>query len=125
MSIVLDGLELPNDLFWADEFDWSPLSQKESRSITGALIIESGVMTGGRPITLAGSDTSAWIARSALQQLYGLLANNAEMVLQLNGVSRNVRFNHGQTPIKAQPVVDYAAPAADDHYTITIRLIEV
>ncbi len=56
--MILDTLTLPTDLIWIDEFDWTPVQQTQTYSITGALIIESGVKKAGREITLSGDNSS-------------------------------------------------------------------
>jgi hypothetical protein len=124
MSITLDAITLPDDLIWTDEFAWSPLQQSKTYSLTGALILETGAMQAGRPITLAGSDDAAWITRAALKTLYAKLTTTASMSLALNdGRVFTVAFNHDDKPIEARPVFDYSTPADDDFYTLTLKLI--
>jgi len=40
MAITLDGLDLPADLEWQDEFDWQPIAHSSERSLTGKMLIE-------------------------------------------------------------------------------------
>ena len=56
-------LELPDQLRWTDEHDWSPLAQASPQySLGGAVIVQQGSKLAGRPspwavrITTTGSD---------------------------------------------------------------------
>lgn len=123
--MILDTLTLPTDLLWVNEFDWTPVQQTQSRSITGALIVESGIKTKGQSITLAGDNTSGMIALSDLKLLQAKL-NNTSMVLTLNDARTfNVIFDHTKTPIEAKQQIDYSDPSDADFYTLKINLITV
>lgn len=51
-------------LQWTDEFGWSPVDQATAYSTTGALLVDVALKQSGRPITLVGTDTAAWITRA-------------------------------------------------------------
>jgi hypothetical protein len=122
----LDDLTLPEDLLWMDEFDWTPVEQSQSYSITGALIIETGTKQAGRPITLSGGQDFGVIDRAALKLLSAKLSTNSPMVLTLNDQRVfNVIFNHTKNPIEAKPWIDYSTPDDADFYTLKISLIAV
>jgi len=126
MSISLGAVTLPSDLIWTDEFDWSPIQQSEAYTLTGALVIESGKMLAGRPITLAGSETSAWASRATVKALYALLDTNPTLTLTLNDARTfSVKFKHGAQPIQAKPIIDYNNPDDSDIYALTIKLLTV
>jgi len=126
MAITLDALTLPNDLIWSDEFDWSPIQQTESYTLTGALVVESGKMLAGRPITLAGDEKSAWATRAQVNALYALLDTDPTMLLTLHdGRTFNVKFKHAGQPVQAKPVIDYNNPDDSDWYTLTLKLFTV
>ena len=118
ITLTLDSevLELPEDLIWANEFQWSPVSQSTGRSITGALLVDVGTRIGGRQIMLRGSEDSAWILRSGLATLEAWAAlPGQQFTLTHNGVARTVIFDHGtaeeSNAIKqVQPVVDFSNP---------------
>jgi len=126
MSISLDEIELPEDLIWVDEFDWTPVQQKGEFTLTGALIIEIGIKQAGQPMTLVGGENSAWISRAVLKSLRDKLTAPTPLTLTLNdGSTHSVIFNHAGNPIDAKPVIDFNNPADDDVYSLTLRFLKV
>ena len=124
--MILDTLTLPTDLIWIDEFDWTPVQQTQTYSITGALIIESGVKKAGREITLSGDNSSGLISRADLKILETKLIKTGSLVLTLNDARTfNVIFNHAKKPIEAKPWIDYSNPIDSDYYTLKINLLAV
>ena len=132
MSITLsDGtttLNLNPDLFWADE-DYSPVEQTADPTLTGALVIQAGALTAGRPITLQPEDEkSAWMPFSVVEQLRNWAAVPLkQMTLTIRGVSRTVIFRHqdGAKGLSAAPVAHRRDVDADDQYLCTIRFMEI
>lgn len=124
-------LQLDPDLQWVDEFGWSEIEESEERGLTGALIIDIGVKSGGRPITLAPPDDgSAWMPRATISQLQLWEKVPAlTMTLQLRGTSYQVRFRRTDgAPIEAEPhefVADPLPGGRGDWYLTTLRFIEV
>ena len=126
MTITLDALTLPPDLLWADEFDWTPIESSQEYAVTGALVVDTATRQAGRPITLEGGDDRAWLDRATLQQLYALTTPaDRQMVLVLNGVTRDVIFRPGADPLSARPIFPLANPQNDLAYVVTLRLTEV
>lgn len=122
----IDTLTLPTDLLWIDEFDWTPVQQTQAYSITGALIIESGVKQAGREITLSGDNVSGLISRADLKTLESKLTKTPPLVLTLNDARTfNVIFNHAKKPIEAKPWIDYSDVDNADLYTLKINLLAV
>lgn len=98
-------LALSDRLDWTDEFDWHPVEQATAYSTTGALLIDVATRLAGRPITLQGTDTQAWMSRAAMQQLAAWAAiPGAQFELVLRGSERQVVFDHAQGGFTAQPV---------------------
>ena len=124
--MTLDTLTLPDDLVWADEFDWTPVKQTLTEAVDGSLIVETGLRLQGRPITLVGAADSGWILRGTLKALYALAQTASPRTLVLNDSrSFTVIFRHGEKPIEAAPVISFANPGDDDAYTLTVRLLQV
>lgn len=125
-------LELPEDLLWTNEFRWSRVSQSVERSVTGALLLDVSTRTGGRQITLAGKEDSAWIQRSGLQTLEAWAElPGQQFTLTHNGVARTVIFDHGtaeeSNAIKQlEPVIPYSDPEPGDNYcSLELSFLEV
>ena len=94
MSILLDGIALPDDLIWIDEYDHTPITQTVSKAVDGSLIIEAATQAKGRPITLKGDENAAWIDRTALEKLRGMPEADVSKVLgfiiELESGSRSI-----------------------------------
>lgn len=130
ISLAVSGttLSLHEDLYWADEFDWHPVEQTMTRTITGASVIQVAERLDGRPITLQPEDEqSAWMTRDAVEQLRNWAAvPDLTATLTLRGTSYLVRFRHHEgSPIEARPVVHYNTVDDADFYLVTVRLMEV
>ena len=124
--ITLDAIELPDDLVWSDEFTWTPGLQTTSYTLTGALIVETGIKLAGRTITLTGSADAAWIDRGTLLDLQAKLTDTSAMTLTLHDSRAfQVVFDHGQKPLEAAPIIDYSTSESTDWYSLTLRLLQV
>lgn len=124
--ITLGALTLPADLLWSDEFDWTPIQQSKAYTLTGALVIESGKMLAGRPITLTGGQDYAWANRATIKSLYALLDTDPTLTLTLNDARAfSVKFAHDGQPIQAKQRIDFNNPDDSDYYTLTLKLITV
>jgi hypothetical protein len=125
-TLILDGLSLPADLLWVDEFDWTPTEQTETRTLTGALVFETAQKIAGRPITLAGTRESGWATKAQVDAVFAKLSNTTVMVLAMpNGATFNVKFRNKDKPIESKPIMDYRVMEVDDFYDLTIRLMTV
>ena len=96
---------LSDRLHWSDEYDWSPVQQSTEYSTEGALLVDVAVKLAGRPITLEGSDTAAWLSRAVCDTLQAWAAlPGIELTLVVRGVAHNVMFDHAQKGFTAQPI---------------------
>ncbi|TNH91150.1 hypothetical protein CF139_05070 [Aeromonas hydrophila] len=124
--IKLAGIELPDDLDWGDEFEWDPVGQVITSTLTGALVVEEVAQSEGRPITLQ-SDGESWVRREVVLALYSLVSTlSTPMQLELNGRIFTVlwrRENGGG--FVAKQLYRIADPDNQFPYEITLRLIEV
>jgi len=131
MISITDGttaLELPGDLAWVDEYEWSPVaSSAASYSLTGALLVVRATRQTGRPITLRGDANRAWITRAEVAQLTQWRDNASQtLTLTLRGETRAVAFRHFDEPtIEADPAVFFGDPISTDPYRATLKLMEV
>lgn len=132
MSITLsDGtttVTLHPDLYWQDEYNWQPVVQSVTKTITGAVVVQSAALQAGRNITLTPEDDqSAWMAKSVVDQLrnWASVAGKT-LTLTLRGVSRTVIFRHHDGgAMEATPVVFFSDADSNDWYRVTLRFMEV
>lgn len=138
--ITLDGLELPGDLVFADEYEWCEVERKTEYSLTGALIVQESTKLAGRPITLSarqealhkkrlinetGGYGHIWISRSTLDDLISKANTPAlEMTLVLpDDQTFTVMFR--EEGISAQPLYHIMPHEDADPYYVVIKLITV
>lgn len=125
------SLELPQDLLWTDEFSWSAVAQSTQRGIDGHLIVDAMERVGGRPITLMGDGTSAWITRADLLTLKAWVAiPGQEFELDVRGQVWTVIVDHGDAEegraMGSTPVVDFSDMEDGDYYcSLVLRFIEI
>jgi hypothetical protein len=118
---------LPDDLLWTDRHTWSPVEQSVATSITGAGIVDIGTRINGRSITLAGSESSAWMAYTLIDQLKAwAVMPGITLVLTIAGTPYSVIFRHHDAPaLDVTPVIDYNAPDAQDWFYGTLKFMEI
>lgn len=124
-------LELPEDLFWIDEFSWARVAQETTRSTTGALLVDVATRQGGRSITLQGQGNTAWITRAALKTVSSWAQLPGQtFTLNLRGEVFTVLFDHGSgdttNAINQAAVVEFSDIADDDFYcSLVLRFLEI
>lgn len=125
--IMLDTVELDDQFEWEDEFEWDAVAQAQDRSLSGALVVQYGSKTCGRPITLKANG-GAWTPLSAVRQLEAM-RDEPGRVMQLTLADArvfHVMFNRdGGTPLEARPIERLVNPPSDHPYDVSIRLITV
>lgn len=124
-------LTLPNDLLWVDEFNWSPVKKTSSRGLTGSLIVQQGLASNGRPITLAPpADDQAWVDRTTVQTLRDWAASTTKtFTLTFNYATDTRVFNvmfrpDVEDPVSARPVSGFDNHLASRDWLVTLKLIE-
>ena len=132
MSITLtyNGVTayISDRLDWQDEFSWSPVDQATSYSTTGALLVDVALKQAGRPITLMGAETAAWITRALCSSLQAWSElPGIQLTLVLRGQSRQVMFDHAKGGFTGQPVWKLldGEHSPEQLYLPTFRFIEV
>jgi hypothetical protein len=134
---ILDGIELPDDMWWSDEFTAWKVGQNVRASLTGANIVQEGALQAGRPITLETQQMgNAWISPVTLDVLRALqtseqVAGASPFVLTLPNHNSGTRtfdviWRRTNGPaIEARPI-SFAIPQLDgDFYAVTLRLMTV
>lgn len=132
MSITLTyngtTANISDRLDWQDEFDWSPVDQATSYSTTGALLVDVALKQAGRPITLVGTETAAWISRALCSTLQAWAElPGIQLTLVLRGQARQVMFDHAKGGFTGQPVfkLQDGEESNEQLYLPTFRFIEV
>lgn len=86
---------LGDRLIWTDEFRYSAVEKVIETGTKGALMVHQGVRVAGRPITLDGVESKAWITRALCASLQAWSdLPNIFLTLTLRGVSRSVIFDN-------------------------------
>ena len=126
--MILDTITLPDDLLWINEFEWNSVDQTTERSLTGALLVQEGQLTHGRPIVLSGNGEAGWVSWLTVKNLFALSkAANKTMTLTLPD-SRQfpVIFDRSNgAPVEALQVLPFAYPEDSDQNLLTLRLLTV
>ncbi|TND55365.1 hypothetical protein [Aeromonas veronii] len=120
MNVTLNSVLLPDDLVWRDEFEWAPVEQVVTPTLSGALLVEETAKPEGRPLTLSGH-----CSRAKVQELKGLEAQVAQLMTLtlLDGVARTVVWR--RPGVVATPLYELADPDGDHPYALTLNLTEV
>lgn len=126
MTIQLGQLQLPSQLEWVDEFDYSPAAQEITPTLDGSLVVEESQKLAGRPYSLR-SNGGVWVSRDFVKQLKALEAQlqTAPMTLTINGHTDQVFFRRDPVAVTATQIFREANPKGDCLYAIDILLIGV
>jgi hypothetical protein len=125
--ITLDGIQLPADLLWSDEWTAARVVQTVRRTLDGSLVVFYGQVTGGVPLTLESQPDAGWLTRSQVEALALRAASPGGIyTLTLRGQTWRVMFRHHEAPaFEARPLVPLANPQPGDFYFATIKLMTV
>ena len=115
----LDYLTIPETAVWTNRYSWTPVKQETEYSITGSLVVQEGVKLRGRPI-----EHKISMQGTTLDALYAYLTTQSNMNLTLGSESFVVRWDQS-APIESEPYVEYADPALEDWYRVTLKFIVV
>jgi len=125
-NIVLDGITLPGDLVWEDEFQWVPVARSAEYTLTGSLVIEESIKQAGRPITLVAKSEflgHIWLYRATVKALYAK-ASEVGKVMNLtlsDGRTFSVRFK--ENGVTADSVYHIGDHLDGDRYYLKIQLL--
>jgi hypothetical protein len=126
--MLLDTITLPDGLVWTDRYDWTPIAQSMTVSITGTVIIQEAAQLTGRPITLEGAEDQSWATRSQIDALYAL-TGTADKVMSLDlgeeGLHQ-VIWRRDQAPIVVSQVLRTVDPGPATMYAVmALRFIKI
>ncbi len=123
--IQLENLQLPDELVWVDETDWTPVAQNEEYFLAGSLGVQTSVKLSGRPMTLTRKNGEVWVSRALILSLMALAAEpGKEMTLTMHdGRVFRVMFRHSDgPPLIAEPVIEYNIPPEWAYYSLALHL---
>jgi hypothetical protein len=125
-SITVGGttVTLDHPLLWVDEFAFQVVRQTRRLTVTGAQIVQAGARQAGRPVTLA---SGGWVRRAQLLQLQ-TWREQPGLVLQVSprgGAPMSCAWDHEAGAIDAAMVQEWAFPAVDEFYRVTLRFFTV
>ena len=125
--ITLDGIQLPVDLLWSDEWAASSVAQSVRRTLDGGLVVFYGELRAGWPITLESQPDAGWLTRAQVEAVALRAASPGGLyTLTLRGQAWQVMFRHHDAPaFDARPLVPIANPQAGDFYLATLKLMTV
>ena len=125
--IILDGISLPVDLLWSDEWVASTVAQTVRRTLDGGLVVFYGELRAGLPITLESQPDAGWLTRTQVEAIALRAASPGGLyTLTLRGQTWQVMFRHHDAPaFEARPLVSVANPQAGDFYLATLKLMTV
>ncbi|GAB3305618.1 hypothetical protein [Luteimonas notoginsengisoli] len=135
-DILLDGIALPEDLLWIDEFTAWKVGQAIKPSLTGARIVHESALQAGRPITLETQQGSNdYVGCVTLDVLRALQAseevpgNTFALVMPAHNSGTRTftvawRRSDGAA-IDARPIKHITPQFDGDYYAVTLRLMTV
>ena len=132
MTITLGSTTLPPGMRWADEYAWGADTSSTEYSVTGALIIQRATKQAGRPITLTGGASFAWVTKTYLEALKTDLMTYPDSGLTLtlhDGRSFTVIPTTNPLDVTPLPVVGDSGPANPSGSTLyalnSLKFVEI
>ena len=119
----LDGLELPINLFWENEFSFIAVAQESQRTVTGGMDVQAVPLAYGQPVRLTG----AWATRLEILALKAL-ENEAgvKRILTLNdGTEHTVLFDVAAGGVQAPLLFPDNVPIDETQYLLTLNFMTV
>lgn len=117
----LENLNLPENLYWKNEFEHKNLAQSVERTVSGGVVVEHASLSYGQKIKLTG----AWAARAEVVVLKALESANAVMSFVSNNGTHSVVFDMEAAGVEANLLSPEVAPNSDTLYELTINLLTV
>jgi hypothetical protein len=117
----LENLDLPDNLYWQNEFEHKNIAQSVERTVAGGVVVEHATLSYGQKIKLTG----AWAVRAEVVVLKALENANAVMSFISNNGTHSVVFDIESGGVVANLLSPEAAPDSDTLYELTINLLTV
>jgi hypothetical protein len=127
--ITLDNINLPADMVFDAEFDWSPVRAKVDVTLAGTLVVQRSKQSKGRPLVLRSTDETAWLRRSQLDALVAKrddLTINSMTLTLADGRSYSVLFDTSDAKcIETTPLQPGKLADSTDYFIASLKFIEV
>jgi hypothetical protein len=117
----LENLNLPENLYWQNEFEHKNLAQSVERTVSGGTVVEHAALSYGQKIKLTG----AWATRAEITVLKALENANAVMSFVSNNGTHSVVFDIESGGVEANLLSPEVSPSSDTLYELTINLLTV
>lgn len=117
----LENLNLPENLYWQNEFEHKNLAQSVERTVSGGAVIEHAPLSYGQTIKLTG----AWATRAEVIALKMLENVNAVMSFISGSGTHSVVFDIESGGVEAILLSPEVSPNSDTQYELTINLLTV
>jgi hypothetical protein len=117
----LENLDLPENLYWQNEFEHKNITQSVDRTVSGGVVIEHARLSYGQKIKLMG----AWAVRAEVAVLKTLENANTVMSFISNNGTHSVVFDIESGGVDANLLIPEVAPDSDTLYELTINLLTV
>lgn len=118
----LENLDLPENLYWKNEFEHKNLAQSVERTVSGGVVVEHASLSYGQEIKLTG----AWATRAEISVLKTLENTNGIMAFTCNdSTTHSVVFDIESGGIGAELLTPELNPTAETLYELTINLLTV
>jgi hypothetical protein len=126
MAVTLEGIELPSDIQWINEFEAFGVGQTVTPTLSGALVIQESLSSGGRNVKIESGD-GAWITRATARAISALAATPLDdgqtLTLDWHGTTYSVVFDRSSgNGFAATEVLRLAADAQNDFHPFTVSI---
>ncbi|KWT81138.1 hypothetical protein [Candidatus Magnetominusculus xianensis] len=125
----LGNLDLPDDLFWENEYGAKPVIAVTEITVSGEPVTFQQGNQAGMDIDLTAGESYGWLSRAQVEALKEMeAALGAVYLLEIGGQQKTVRLRHEDAPaVEASPLMPLAPGqySVNDYYTGRIKLKEV
>lgn len=126
LTYTTTTVPLSDDFAFVEQYTWPQLAMRKAFSVSGALIVQTGLKQAGRQITLQGDEQHAWVTRAQLASLRTLADTpSITLTLDFRGETYSVIFDAEAGAIDAAPVADFDTEDAADFFIVTLRFLTV
>lgn len=120
--MILGVIELPENLYWKNEFDYKETAQTVERTVAGGVVVESAGLAFGQKILLTG----AWCNRTKVKEIKAAESLGLAVNFKTNSDENHaVVFDIESGGVQAELVSPESNPADETLYELTINLLTV